>query len=345
VNRAVVLAILAACSSKPTAQEAPGSGSGSGSTAAKKPTADAWYQPPVLWDAPPPPPPDGPAPPTRAQFGTVVATTPAIALALDGGKLYALSAIDAVVVSIDTATGAVTPIDKDPEKRGLPGGIVAGPDGLYWDEQKRDDCTIVHADPAKQVAPATIAVGYGEFGPLAQDAKQLFVAGRRGLDRIDKKTANNLNVGTTRLGVRSFAIDADRAYWLDRNADGDTSIMAAKKTGGDPVQIAKSPDIGKDARWLLLDGNTFYWSRGADLVSMPKAGGAVKVIVTSKAIGELIIAGPSFYWIENNEAIGTAPKAGGEVKILGNADFAAGLVSDGKTLYWGTPFDVRKLTL
>lgn len=341
---AVILAILTACGNKPSTTDQPVVGSGSEKKPGKPP-ADAWYSPPVLWDAPAPPPPDGPPPPTRPQLGTVVAPAPAIALALDGKTLYALGAIDAALVAIDLATGAVTPIDKDPEMRGLPGGLVAGPDGLYWDSQKGDDCTIAHADPAKQVKPATVAVAYGGYGPLTEDATQLYLGGRRGLDRIDKKTANNQNVGTTRLGVNSYAADTDRLYWLDLNAAGDTSIMTGKKTGGDPALLVKSPDIGKAARWLVLDGGTFYWSRGADLVSMPKAGGAIKVLVTSKAIGEFIVAGASLYWIENNEAIGTAPKAGGEAKILGNADFAAGLVTDGKTLYWGTPFDVRKLAL
>ena len=345
-RRALVLVLLAGCG-KPTHEEQPvGPGSGNTGSGAAKPTADAWYSPPVLWDAPAPPPPDGPAPPSRAQLGTVVAKQPAIALALDGGTLWALSAIDSVVVSIDLATGATTQLDKEPEKRGLPGGLVAGPDGLYWNEQRGDDVTLVHADPAKKLAPTTVAVTYGAYGPMIGDAKQLYIGGRRGLDRLDKKTANIANLGTTRLGVDSFAVDTDVVYWIELNSAGDSSIMIGKKTGGgDPKALLKSPDIGKTARWLALDGGTFYWSRGTELVAMPKAGGPVKVIASSKAIGEFIIAGANLYWIENGEAIGTAPKAGGDAKILGFADFAAGLVSDGKTLYWGTPFDVRKLAL
>ena len=319
---------------------------GSGTAVAPRATADAWYSPPVLWDAPAPPPPDAPPPPTRAQLGTVLAPTPAIALALDGNHLYALSAIDSIVVSIDVATGAVTPIDKDPELRGLPGGILAGPDGLYWDLQRGDDCTIVHADPAKHVAPATVAVAYGATGPMAMDARQLYLAGRRGLDRLDKKTANNVNVTTNKLGVTSLATDADNLYWIELNAAGDSAIMTAKKAGGAPGTILKSPDVGKAARSIVLDGGTLYWSRGTEVVAMAKAGGAVKSLVTSsKAIGELAVIGANLYWIENDEALGTAPKAGGAAKILGWADHAAGLVSDGKTLYWGTPFDVRKLAI
>ncbi len=342
MRRVALLAILAACGSKSAPDEQP-AGSGSGSPAKPgKPPADAWYSPPVLWDAPAPPPPDAPPPPSRPQFGDVVAPQPAVALALAGKTLYALSAVDAVVAAIDLATGAVTQIDKDPEMRGLPGGLVSGPDGVFWDEQKGDDCTIAHADPGKQLKPATVAVAYGGYGPLAGDATQLYFGGRRGIDRLDKKTGNNQNLGTTRLGVNSFAVDTDRVYWIDLNSAGDSSIMMAKKTGGEPVTVVKSPDIGKHARWLVLDGGVLYWSRGADLVAMPKTGGAVKVLVASKAIGEFAVVGANFYWIENNEALAKAPKTGGDAVILGNADFAAGLVSDGKTLYWGTPFDVRK---
>jgi len=338
-RRALLLALLAGCGSKP--QQDPPTGSAVAPTPAR-PT-DAWNNPAIVADAPPLP--DAPQAPTRAQLGTVVAPVPAIALALDGKQLYALSAIDAVLSTIDLGTGAVTQLDKNPEKRGLPGGLLAGPDGLWWDEQKGEDCALVHAEPAKQVAPGTVGVLYGGFGPLAMDGKQLYVAGKRGLDRLDKKTANIVNVGTNKAGVTAFAADADNLYWLALNAAGDTSLMAAKKTGGDPVTLLKNPDIGAAARSLVLDGNTLYWSRGADIVAMPKSGGKIAVLVTSKAIGEIALVGASFYWVENDEAIGTAPKAGGAPKILGFADHAAGLVSDGKTLYWGTPFDVRRLAI
>lgn len=343
-RRALLLALLAGCGSKPQQDQPTGSGSAP-AVVTPRGTADAWFSPPVIVDAPPPPPPDAPPPPTRAQLGTVVAPASAIALALDGKQLYALSAIDAILVSIDVATGAVTQLDKDAEKRGLPGGLVAGADGVWWDEQKVDDCTLVHADPAKKVAPATVTVIYGGAGPLAMDGKQLYIAGKRGLDRLDKKTANIVNVATNKAGVAALASDADNLYWLEQNAAGDTAVMTAKKAGGEPVTIVKSADVGKAARSLVLDGTTLYWSRGVDIVAMPKAGGKISPVVTSVAIGELLVVGAKLYWVENDEAIATAPKAGGQPQILGFADHAAGLVSDGKTLYWGTPFDVRKLPL
>ena len=342
--RALFLALLAGCGSKPTPQDRP-AGSDKPPVTTPAVPLDALHNP-AIWDAAVELA-DAPAAPTRAQLGTVVATQPAIALALapDGKKLYALSAIDSIVAAIELATGASEGIDRDPEKRGLPGGLVAGPDGLWWDKQKGDDYTIVHADPANHVAPATVGVVYGGRGPLAMDGKQLYVGGLRGLDRLDKKTGDIANVGTARAGVAAFAADADNLYWLELNAAGDSSVRTAKKAGGDPVTVFKSPDVGKAARSLVLDGATLYWSRGADVVAMPKAGGKVTVVVTSKAIGELAVVGANLYWVENDEAIGTAPKAGGEAKLLGFADHAAGLVSDGKTLYWGTPFDVRKLPL
>jgi len=300
----------------------------------------------IIYDAPPAPPPDAPAPPTRAQAGTRLAEQPAIALALHGGKLYALSAIDAIAAQVDPATGAVTELDRDPEKRGVPHGIVAGPDGVWWDEEapQSHDCTLMHAEAGKS---ALVTVAYGARGPLLADAKQLYVGGLRGLDRMDKKTQNITNVGTTKRGVSDVAQDDANLYWLELSAVGaPPAIMVRdKQTAGEARVLVKSPEIGdKIARSLILDGDTFYWSRGDDIVAMPKAGGKITAIASGSGMSEIVVVGANLYWIERDEVLMRAPKAGGTPVTVGFADHAAGLVSDGKTLYWGTPYELRKLT-
>lgn len=310
--------------------------------------SDAFFNGVIIYDAPPPPPPDATPPPTRDQAGTRLAAQPAIALAYYNGKLYALSQIDAIAAQLDPATGAVTELDRNPEKRGVAHGIVAGPDGVWWDEQvwQLDDCTLMRAAPNKPAEPVTVA--YGASGPLLQDGKQLYIGGRRSLDRMDKQSQNLTNIATNKRGIADVAQDDANLYWIQESATGAApAIMARDKLGaGEARVIAKSPEVGgKIARALILDGNTFYWSRGGDIVAMPKAGGTITVVAEGSAIDQVTAVGANLYWIERDEALMRAPKAGGAATNLGFADHAAGLVSDGKALYWGTPYEIRKLTL
>jgi hypothetical protein len=247
------------------------------------------------------------------------------------------------VSKIDLASGAVTELAHDDDRLGLPGGILAGTDGLWFDVQEHDDTFLMRVDPSGSVT--TVLQAYASTGPMAMDAATIFIGGKRGIDRIDKKSATVENLMVNKRGVASLALDGDAIYWIALPEAGDPAIMKRAKVGGKTTVVVKSPDVGATAHGLVLDGGKLYWSRTTDLVAMPKGGGKIDTLVTGKAIGELAVVGANLYWIENDETLATAPKAGGTPKSLGAADHASGLASDGKTLYWGSPFGVRKLGL
>jgi hypothetical protein len=155
-------------------------------------------------------------------------------------------------------------------------------------------------------------------------------------------------LGAATSDVAGLATDGAEVFWTELGdyslANG--SVNASPRGGG-----AKRVVVGarESPGQLRLDGTSAYWIEivGAGIVSAPKAGGNVTVVVSAATVGTnpttLAVDATSLYW--NNEAVGATLgsvhratiNAKTPTTLLGSiVDGPYGFALDGSTLYFST---------
>jgi len=87
---------------------------------------------------------------------------------------------------------------------------------------------------------------------------------------------------------------------------------------------------------VAIDDTTVFWGQGGTIVSVPKAGGKVTVLLTVPSDpGRFRVDGTSLYWVDTNlPEVAKIPKTGGAKTTLFSGAVDYGLDVAGGTLYF-----------
>jgi YVTN family beta-propeller protein len=197
----------------------------------------------------------------------------AVAVAPDGGRVYAGNGADRRVSAIDTADGSVvSTIEGD----GLPTGIAITPDGsrVYVSGNVNGDGTVSVIDAADLSLEATILVGSDPRSPaFTPDGRYAYVPDpvSDSVSVID--TATNSVVATIAVGDGPVEVavtpDGAKAYvtnYEDHNLSvvdtGSNAVVGEVYLGGSPVALAVTPDgsrvavVNRTSTVTLIDTTT-----------------------------------------------------------------------------------------
>jgi hypothetical protein len=100
-------------------------------------------------------------------------------------------------------------------------------------------------------------------GPIAMDARTLFVATTDRLVRLEKDGTGLVELATGQPAIQSVALDATNVYWS--NASG--GMWTADKVAGKPRQLA---DGQLTVNQIAVDNNRIYWVTNEAVVRIAK---------------------------------------------------------------------------
>ncbi len=147
--------------------------------------------------------------------------------------------------------------------------------------------------------PTTLASGSGPAGPLAIDNANVYWMGH--FDTISKIPKNGGTLAVIGSGLpflSDFTTDGESVYFTEQDTGLVTSVPSR---GGTPMVLA--PLAGGTWRILGLDTSNLYWIDQSTVSRVPKAGGAIELLVSPLASdltipNAIAVDDTSVYWIE-----------------------------------------------
>jgi len=141
----------------------------------------------------------------------------------------------------------------------------------------------------------------------------------------------------------NFAIDDAYAYWSGYDAFHTASGLVRVPLIGGPVDVINPNSAGYA---LVVDTTNIYWLTGNSpnpitVLSMPKAGGPMTTLATSKyevtTLDNGIVAdADNVYWEDGNMTLESVPKAGGNISPLTALTAVRLLALHGASLFWSS---------
>jgi hypothetical protein len=192
---------------------------------------------------------------------------------------------------------------------------------------------------------------------LAQDVDSLYYARATGVYRLAKTggapqalVLDATPDPTLREQYKpGLAVDGQYVYYGALRSSGQAYLARVAKRGGKPIILG---NLEGDVQAIAVDSGdsgAVYWASldpkeagfGTSIRSMPKTGGAVKVLADRGgffARTELRIVGDDLVWADAglHGAVASVPKRGGKARVLATSarGVAPYLAFDGSTLFW-----------
>lgn len=203
-------------------------------------------------------------------------------LVFDGGYLYWPN--NAGIAKRPAAGGTPTQlagIGPGPEQIALSG------DYMYWTAKATVSKRLLTGGPTVQLSTTSTRMAVGGAGVLLSE-----------LDRIALYPADGGPSRTivTSDGYNAVTLDDTNAYWADDETRGCgivTTIYKAPLAGGPVTVLAQARD---SATMLYAHGTSIYWPGRAGIFTMPRDGGAPRMIVEALRVNAMTISGNSLYW-------------------------------------------------
>ncbi len=170
----------------------------------------------------------------------------------------------------------------------IEGGILAYPTGFGRIAAK----SLLEDSAPTQTAVAGISE---DTIPFVLAGDYLYVADQWTIRRVPRQGGNAEIVTVGFFTITTLAVDNEYVYWVD--SDPMNIVRKAPLAGGDPVFLGVGTG-GPHPHSLQLAGSNLYWvDHDTRIVSMPKTGGSLTVLVNeSDFISDMLIQGNDFYY-------------------------------------------------
>lgn len=131
--------------------------------------------------------------------------------------------------------------------------------------------------------------------PFVLAGDYLYVADKWTIRRVPRQGGNAEVVTVGFFTITTLAVDNEYVYWVD--SDPMNIVRKAPLTGGDPIFLGVGTG-GPHPHSLQLAGSNLYWvDHDTRIVTMPKTGGALTVLVNENDfISDMLIQGNRFYY-------------------------------------------------
>ncbi len=234
------------------------------------------------------------------------------------------------------------------------GDVALSPDAVYWTTGSE-----VMSESLAGGSPAVVALAQN-LGALAIDSRSLYWTNQGGAGHAGSIRSLGLDGGTPLTlatgqdDPQAIAVDDVGVYWTAGGTTTDDggvsagSVLSLPFDGGAPSVLVTG--LGKPGPIAVSNGIVVFASgvadAGAQIASIPRAGGASTVLATTdRNVASIAIDATTAYWADANGAtvdvsadngrIRSVPLAGGTVTDLSDNELGpAKLVVLGSTLYW-----------
>jgi len=212
----------------------------------------------------------------------------------------------ALVIPLQSCGGQTAPLPADWTSPGIevlasgvgePGTLAVQQNSVWWINLQEGGVLQL---PLLAPSPIQRVSGLSTPKSLALDGADLFWLDATGVVHCSLPIcADRRSLTATDPSSNGLALDADRVYWIDRS-----HVLSCPRSGcdaGGPDVLAAGEDIFYTAiRPLALDEANIYWVRqGGVAVSIPKTGGAPRVVATGgpNYISGVAVDTSTIYWI------------------------------------------------
>jgi hypothetical protein len=172
----------------------------------------------------------------------------------DGGT----SSIQTVAKAGGTATNMIT--------TGQPDDIEVDASYIYWLSGSSGTTGTINRLNKATLGNQVIGTVGGALRAIAVDDTHVYAASATTVVRVPKTGGTVETIATDQANIGDLAVGITSVFWTNSVANG--TVMRARTSGGGVGPVALGQSM---ASWILVDGNTVYWSVSGKLVKVDVA--------------------------------------------------------------------------